>query len=153
MPYPFRLLQGVCRSFSVLFEHTLYFSRSSLLRGALMMTRRSPEPALKCALRDFRREEAKPEEQFISILGPCNYPPGHHDEAIWENMKISADRNSRNHVLWFWTVILTEPPKRDRERAQVRLSLGSSSESFKVQQILLWPKRLSCVRHMTARFA
>lgn len=36
---------------------TLYFSRSSLLRGALMMTRRSAEVALKCAFRDFRREE------------------------------------------------------------------------------------------------
>lgn len=36
---------------------TLYFSRSSLLRGALMMTRRTLEGAVKCALRDFLREE------------------------------------------------------------------------------------------------
>jgi len=36
---------------------TLYFSRSSLERGALMITRRSLEGALKCALRDLRREE------------------------------------------------------------------------------------------------
>ena len=38
-------------------EHTLYFSRSSLLRGALRMLRRTLEGALKCALRDLRREE------------------------------------------------------------------------------------------------
>lgn len=36
---------------------TLYFSRSSLLRGALMMLRRTLEGASKCALRDLRREE------------------------------------------------------------------------------------------------
>ena len=36
---------------------TLCFSRSSLLRGALIMTRRTLEGALKCALRDFLREE------------------------------------------------------------------------------------------------
>lgn len=36
---------------------TLYFSRSSLLRGALMMLRRTLEGALKCALRDLRLEE------------------------------------------------------------------------------------------------
>jgi hypothetical protein len=39
---------------------TLCFSRSSLLKGALMITRRLPEGALKCALRDFRREEEIP---------------------------------------------------------------------------------------------
>lgn len=38
-------------------RRTLYFSRSSLLRGALMMTRRTLEGAEKCALRDFLREE------------------------------------------------------------------------------------------------
>lgn len=42
----------------ILGSHTLCFSLSSLLNGALMMTRRSLEGALKCALRDFRREEA-----------------------------------------------------------------------------------------------
>ena len=51
---------------------TLCFSRSSLLRGALMMTRRSLEGALKCALRDFRREEAiarkKASQYFIHII-------------------------------------------------------------------------------------
>lgn len=36
---------------------TLCFSRSSLLRGALIITRRTLEGALKCALRDFLREE------------------------------------------------------------------------------------------------
>lgn len=36
---------------------TLCFSRSSLLRGALMMTRRTLDGALKWALRDFLREE------------------------------------------------------------------------------------------------
>ena len=36
---------------------TLCFSRSSLLRGALMITRRTLEGAEKCALRDFLREE------------------------------------------------------------------------------------------------
>ena len=36
---------------------TLYFSRSSLLSGALMMTRRTLEGAEKCALRALRREE------------------------------------------------------------------------------------------------
>jgi len=38
-------------------SHTLYFSRSSLLRGALMMVRRTLEGAEKCALRDFLLEE------------------------------------------------------------------------------------------------
>lgn len=42
----------------ILGSRTLCFSLSSLLNGALMMTRRSLEGALKCALRDFRREEA-----------------------------------------------------------------------------------------------
>ena len=36
---------------------TLCFSRNSLLRGALMITRRTLEGAEKCALRDFLREE------------------------------------------------------------------------------------------------
>ena len=36
---------------------TLYLSRSSLLRGALIMTRRTPDGAVKWALRDFLREE------------------------------------------------------------------------------------------------
>jgi len=36
---------------------TLCFSRSSLLRGALMMVRRTLEGAVKCALRDLRREQ------------------------------------------------------------------------------------------------
>lgn len=38
-------------------SHTLYFSRSSLLRGALMIVRRTLEGAEKCALRDFLLEE------------------------------------------------------------------------------------------------
>lgn len=38
-------------------RRTLYFSRSSLLRGALMITRRTLEGAEKCALRDLLREE------------------------------------------------------------------------------------------------
>jgi hypothetical protein len=38
-------------------KHTLYFSRSSLLSGALMMSRRTLEGALKCALRDLRLED------------------------------------------------------------------------------------------------
>lgn len=61
---------------------TLCFSRSSLLRGALMMTRRSLEGALKCALRDFRREEAianeKGRQYFIHIrfsIFPVRIPP------------------------------------------------------------------------------
>ena len=33
------------------------FSRSSLLRGALIITRRTLDGALKCAFRDFLREE------------------------------------------------------------------------------------------------
>ena len=36
---------------------TLYLSRNSLLRGALIMTRRTPDGAVKWALRDFLREE------------------------------------------------------------------------------------------------
>jgi hypothetical protein len=44
-------LRWACR------QHTLYFSRSSLLRGALMMLRRMLEGALKCALRDLRLED------------------------------------------------------------------------------------------------
>lgn len=38
-------------------RRTLCLSRSSLLRGADMMTRRTEEGALKCALRAFLREE------------------------------------------------------------------------------------------------
>lgn len=38
-------------------QHTLCFSRSSLLKGALMMTRRTLDGASKWALRDFLREE------------------------------------------------------------------------------------------------
>ena len=37
--------------------YTLYFSRSSLLRGADIMVRLTDEGALKWALRDFLREE------------------------------------------------------------------------------------------------
>lgn len=37
--------------------HTLCFSRRSLLRGALIITRRTLDGALKCAFRDFLREE------------------------------------------------------------------------------------------------
>ena len=44
---------------------TLCFSLSSLLNGALMMVRRTLEGALKCALRDFRREEWRAEEDRI----------------------------------------------------------------------------------------
>ena len=47
--------------------HTLYFSRSSLERGALMIVRRTLEGAEKCALRDFLLEEdraAADEGQF-----------------------------------------------------------------------------------------
>lgn len=38
-------------------RRTLYFSRRSLFKGALMMTRRTLEGAVKWALRDLRREE------------------------------------------------------------------------------------------------
>lgn len=51
-------------------QRTLCFSRSSLLKGALMMVRRSLEGALKCALRDFRREQAiaiSEEQSMVSI--------------------------------------------------------------------------------------
>ena len=47
---------------------TLYFSRSSLERGALMMLRRSPEEAWKCALRDLLREEWRAVHGEMSIL-------------------------------------------------------------------------------------
>lgn len=54
----------------------MYFSRSSLERGALMMLRRTLEGASKCALRDLRREEWRAVERralsvyclFFSIL-------------------------------------------------------------------------------------
>lgn len=36
---------------------TLYFARSSLERGEDMILRRMDEGAVKCALRDLRREE------------------------------------------------------------------------------------------------
>lgn len=48
---------GASRSLGRGKRHTLYFSRSSLLRGALMMVRRTLEGAEKCALRDLRLEE------------------------------------------------------------------------------------------------
>lgn len=38
-------------------KHTLCFSLSSLLRGALIITLRTLDGALKCAFRDFLREE------------------------------------------------------------------------------------------------
>lgn len=47
-------------------KSTLYLSRSSLLRGALMIVRRTLEGAEKCALRDFLREEAIPEKILVS---------------------------------------------------------------------------------------
>ena len=50
-------------------ESTLCFSRSSLLRGALMMTRRTLEGALKCALRDLRREECSAKERMCQSIG------------------------------------------------------------------------------------
>lgn len=53
----------------------MYFSRSSLLRGALMITRRSLEGALKCALRDFRREEAIPIIEKSESQYPLNTIP------------------------------------------------------------------------------
>lgn len=45
---------------------TLYFSRSSLERGALMIVRRTLDGALKCALRDFLREEWRA-EKIVSL--------------------------------------------------------------------------------------
>ena len=45
---------------------TLYLSRSSLLRGALIMTRRTPDGAVKWALRDFLREEWRAFEDGVS---------------------------------------------------------------------------------------
>lgn len=45
---------------------TLYFSRSSLERGALMIVRRTEDGALKCALRDLRREEWRAEYSVSS---------------------------------------------------------------------------------------
>lgn len=58
MPFPHgsrwsKLGQAV----SLEIDRTLCFSRSSLFRGALMITRRWLEGALKWALRDFLREE------------------------------------------------------------------------------------------------
>ena len=38
-------------------DRTLCFSRNSLFKGALIITRRTLDGALKCALRDFLREE------------------------------------------------------------------------------------------------
>ena len=47
-----------CECRSKFFErYTLYFSRSSLLSGALIKTRTTLEGAVKWALRDFLREE------------------------------------------------------------------------------------------------
>lgn len=45
--------------------HTLCLSRNSLLRGALMITRRTLEGALKCAFRDFLREEWRAGVGFV----------------------------------------------------------------------------------------
>ena len=45
---------------------TLYFSRSSFERGALMIVRRTEDGALKCALRDLRREEWRAEDSVSS---------------------------------------------------------------------------------------
>lgn len=52
---------------AVKLNHTLCLSRSSLLRGALMMVRRTPEGALKCAFRDFLREEWRAAQYYESV--------------------------------------------------------------------------------------
>jgi len=49
-------------------RRTLCFSRSSLLRGALMMVRRTLDGAVKWALRDLRREECRSREYLVSSL-------------------------------------------------------------------------------------
>lgn len=49
-------------------RHALCLSRSSLLRGALMITRRTLEGALKWALRDFLREEWSAVEGSVSMI-------------------------------------------------------------------------------------
>ena len=46
--------------------HTLYFSRSSLERGALMIVRGTLEGAEKCALRDFLLEEDRAARERVS---------------------------------------------------------------------------------------
>jgi hypothetical protein len=48
-------------------KRTLYFSRNSLERGADIRIRRSLEGAEKCALRDLRREEARPKQLCVSM--------------------------------------------------------------------------------------
>ena len=54
---PLLAVRGSREALDRTLEHTLCFSRSSLLRGALMITRRTLDGAPKCALRDFLREE------------------------------------------------------------------------------------------------
>jgi hypothetical protein len=52
---------------------TLCFSRSSLLRGALMMVLRTLEGAPKWSLRDLRLDEARPEESMLGQLLDTRY--------------------------------------------------------------------------------
>ena len=58
-------------------ELTLCFSLSSLLRGALIMFRRTVDGAEKCALRDLRLDEAMPEDVSDTSLRVriCMYLP------------------------------------------------------------------------------
>lgn len=47
---------------------TLCFSRNSLFKGALIITRRTLDGALKCALRDFLRDEERAVDGLVSFL-------------------------------------------------------------------------------------
>jgi len=61
---------------------TLYFSRSSLLRGALMMLRRMLEGASKCALRDLRREEWRSARGTSLVFRLCQWKLHHALAAV-----------------------------------------------------------------------
>ncbi len=69
---------------------TLCFSRSSLLRGALIITRRTLEGALKCALRDFLREEWRAGSHFVSCLGTWICSKSHIQVFIFVMMAVGC---------------------------------------------------------------
>ncbi len=69
---------------------TLCFSRSSLLRGALIITRRTLEGAVKCALRDFLREEWRAGSHFVSCLGTWICSKSHIQVFIFVMMAVGC---------------------------------------------------------------
>lgn len=92
-----------------------------------MITRRSLEGALKCALRDFRREEASPTSTDRQYHSGTRY-----NRIVGEGR--SKESRTVVHDSHLDTASWT-----DRERTQGGCRWGRR-EASKVHKILLWPK-------------